>query len=95
MVFTAVVLLMIGAILLFIPGPGIPFIIIGVGILGEQFRVVASALDSFELQLRKLKTRAVVWWRQASIPGRGAVALLAAVAMAGVGYGVFQAFFRG
>jgi hypothetical protein len=92
-VCAAVVLLIIGVALCLIPGPGIPFIILGAGLLAQRSRAVASALDWLEIKLRKMTKRAMAWWRQASIPARGAAAFLIAVAIAGVGYGAFQAVF--
>jgi Putative transmembrane protein (PGPGW) len=91
----AATLLIIGFILCFIPGPGIPFLVIGVGLLAEEFRSVASALDWSELKLRKLITLGLAWWRRASIPARGTVGFLLAIAIAGVGYGAFHVVFRG
>jgi Putative transmembrane protein (PGPGW). len=94
MAFVAVVLLIVGIILCFIPGPGIPFVIIGAGLLAEQFRGVASALDWCELKLRRTARRGKTWWCQASIPTRGMAALLIAAAIAGISYGTFQAVIR-
>jgi hypothetical protein len=88
--FVAAVSLIVGFILCFIPGPGIPFLIVGAGLLAEQFRAVAVALDWLEVKLRKMKRRGTAWWRQASIPAKGAAALLILVAIAGVGYGAFH-----
>jgi len=93
--FVAVISLLVGFILLFIPGPGIPFLILGASLLAEQFRPIASALDWLEVQLRKMMWGGKAWWRQASIPDRGAAALVVAIPLAGVGYGVFQAVFGG
>lgn len=93
-ILVAAVLLIIGGILCFIPGPGIPFIILGVGLLAEQFRAVASALDRLEVKVRKMMGRGKARWAKASIPAKGTATLLTAIAIAGVGYGAFQAVFR-
>lgn len=94
-VFVASVLLIVGVFLCFIPGPGIPFIILGAGLLAEQFRVVATALDWLEVKLRKMTRRGMAWWSQASLPDRGAAAVLLAIGIAGVGYGAFHVIIRG
>jgi hypothetical protein len=94
-VFVAAVFLFVGIILCFIPGPGIPFIILGVSLLAEQFRTVASALDRLEIKLRKRTRRGVAWWRRTSIPDKGAAALLVAVGIAGASYGTFHVVFHG
>jgi hypothetical protein len=46
-----------GVVLLFIPGPGIPLIIIGCGILADQFENVARVLDLTEVMIRKATGR--------------------------------------
>lgn len=85
---------MVGVVLLFIPGPGIPFLILGAGLLAEQFHPAASVLDWLEVQMRRITRRGKAWWRQASIPNRGAAALLVAIAVGGIGYGAFHVVFR-
>lgn len=92
-IFAGAGLLIVGIFLCLIPGPGVPFIVLGAGLLAKRFRAVASALDWLEVRLRQMKRRATAWWRQASIPARGAAALLTTAAIAGVGYGAFQVAF--
>ena len=49
----AIGLIAIGAILLILPGPGIPFLFAGFGLIAQEMLVVASALDRGELLVRK------------------------------------------
>ncbi len=63
-IFVGTTLLAVGIILCFLPGPGIPFVILGASVLAEQFYAVARALDSSELKLREVTRRGVAWWRQ-------------------------------
>lgn len=95
MLFVAAMVLMIGIVLLFIPGPGIPFVILGASMLAEQFRPAANALDSLEVQLRKMARRGRGWWHQSSISTKGASALLVVATIGSVGYGAFHVVFRG
>jgi uncharacterized membrane protein YbaN (DUF454 family) len=87
-------LVIVGIFLCLIPGPGVPFIILGAGLFAKRFRAVASALDWLEVKLRKIIRRAAAWWRQATMPARGAAAFIIVAAIAGVGYGAFQVVFR-
>jgi hypothetical protein len=63
-IFVGVVLLIVGIILCFMPGPGLPFVILGASVLAEQFHVVARTLDSLEIKLREMTRRGTAWWRQ-------------------------------
>lgn len=92
--FVTAVLLLVGAVLLFIPGPGIPFLIVGASLLAEQFRPAALAFDWSEIKLRKITSRGLARWRQASIAAKGTAAFLLASAIAGAGYGAFHVVFR-
>lgn len=92
--FVTVVLLLVGVVLLFIPGPGIPFLIVGAGLLAEQFRPAASVLDWSEIKLRKITRLGLSKWRQAPIAAKGTAAFLLVIAIAGVGYGAFHVVFR-
>src|SRR4051812_42222743 len=56
-VLAGAVLLIAGVILCFIPGPGLPLIFLGAGMLAERFRAVARAMDWLEVKLRKMKKR--------------------------------------
>ncbi len=48
-----IVLIAAGALLLVIPGPGIPVVAIGAALIAQQFRWAATFLDRTELFLRK------------------------------------------
>src|SRR5687767_14706226 len=49
----AIGLIAIGAVLMILPGPGIPFLIAGFGLIAQEMYVVASTLDRAEVLLRK------------------------------------------
>jgi hypothetical protein len=88
--FVAIVLIVVGAVLCIIPGPGIPFIIVGAGLLGDEWRPLARALDRLEIRIRKIVTWGRHWWRQASMVARSAVTTLAVLAASGVAYGGYR-----
>jgi hypothetical protein len=85
-----VLLLCGGLILCFIPGPGLPLVLVGATLLAERSRPIARAMDWCELKLRKVLRRAKTWWCQASLGTRNAVLAAAAFMIAGAGYGAYH-----
>src|ERR1044072_6913082 len=90
----AIILLAIGVVLTFIPGPAILFYFAGAGLLAGESRWLARGLDWSELKLRKgfrwLKHR----WKEASLVVKSAVILLGTCvvsAMLFAGYKLFLA----
>jgi hypothetical protein len=47
-------LVAVGVALLVLPGPGVPFLIVGLALLAQEAPFVARALDTTELRLRRL-----------------------------------------
>ncbi len=47
-----IVLIVVGIFFLFVPGPGLPLILMGCGFMAYQFRLLAVALDWSELRIR-------------------------------------------
>ena len=86
----ALVLLAAGVVLCVIPGPGIPLLVIGAGLLADESRFLARALDGTEVRLRKVIRQAWRWWSHAHIIVRTTVILLSAMALAAVAYGGFR-----
>lgn len=52
MIAAAIVLIAIGIAMLVLPGPGLIFLVGGIGLIAQELLVVARALDALELQLR-------------------------------------------
>lgn len=48
----SIVLILIGLVLLVVPGPGIPFLVGGVALLAAESHRVARTIDAAELKLR-------------------------------------------
>ena len=90
----AILLLLAGVILCFIPGPGLPLVLAGAALLANRSRTVARAMDWTESKLWKVVLPALAWWRHASIPARNAVMVLGAVVIAGAGYGAYHVLLR-
>ncbi len=91
----AITLLAGGVVLCFIPGPGLPLIIIGAALLAERSLIMARGLDWIELKARKVLAWTKAWWRHASGAGKFAAILLVALLVAGAGYGAYAITFGG
>ena len=50
---TGVVLVVTGLLLLALPGPGIPFLVVGFALFAQEFAFVARGLDRLELWFRR------------------------------------------
>jgi len=85
-VVVGLVLIVGGAILLVIPGPGLLVIAFGGALVAQEFLWVAKALDWLELVLRKLFRAGKRFWKKASTLARAAITAGAALCAAGAGY---------
>jgi hypothetical protein len=59
-----IALIAAGALMLVIPGPGIPVVAIGAALIAQQFRWAANFLDRTELFLRKQWARVRKLWKR-------------------------------
>lgn len=75
----AAIFLMIGAVLMFIPGPAILFFILAGSLLAAESRVLAKVLDAMEVWLRRLARVGARVWGRLSPCGKIAVAALVAM----------------
>lgn len=86
-------LLVAGAVLMVIPGPGIPVALVGAGLLAREFRWAAVALDFVVDHASKAITWAKRQWSRASVPLRVVVVVLVAFAASAAGYGAYRVMF--
>ena len=75
-----------GAILLVIPGPGVLVIGFGGALIAQEFRWAAVALDWIEVQLRKALRFSRRFWKSASVAVRGLVVAAGVCVAAGAAY---------
>ena len=87
------VLLAVGVVLLFIPGPGLLLIAFGGALIARQSLWLAKRLDRLELLLRRFARKARSVWRRSSVAVRGAVVTAAAIVAAGAGYAGYLLLF--
>jgi hypothetical protein len=83
-----------GVTFCFIPGPGLPLVLVGAALLAARSRPMARALDWTELQVRKALRWARRWWREASPLTRNTVLLAAVCGLFGAGYGAYWFIFE-
>lgn len=88
----AIILLAIGVVLTFIPGPAIVFFFAGAGLLAGESRVLARWLDWSELKLRKSFHWLKRWWKQASRIAKSAVTFLGSCVVSGLLFGAYKVF---
>ena len=69
-VVVGLVLVVGGAILLVIPGPGLLVIAFGGALIAQEFRWAAVALDWTEVRLRKAARLGARFWKSASVAVR-------------------------
>jgi hypothetical protein len=60
----SIVLILAGAVLLVIPGPGSVLIVIGAALLAEESMIVARFMDSAEVRIRKWIEAARTQWKK-------------------------------
>ena len=78
----ALVALVVGVILMFIPGPAILFFAIAGGLLAAESRQVARLLDWTEIQIRKVAAYLRARWKKLSLVGKIIVGLAVVAASA-------------
>lgn len=60
----AIALILIGVVLLFMPGPAILFFAVGAALLADHSQAVARPLDWTEVKVRQVLAAAKRWWRR-------------------------------
>jgi hypothetical protein len=86
-------LILVGALLMVIPGPGIPVVAVGAGLIARESSHVAKALDWLELRIRAVVSWALGVWKQAGAAARAGI-VVTAIALAGAaGYGAWLVMF--
>jgi hypothetical protein len=79
-------LIAIGVILLVIPGPGIPFLLLGGGMLATVSRFAARFMDWCEVHGRKAVAWATRGWKRLPVTARIVLALLGAACFTALVY---------
>ena len=83
-------LLAAGLVFCVIPGPGLPFVIIGAGLLADVSRPVARVLDWLEVCIRNAIAWGCRWWNQASRTAKNVAIVLGVFVASGAAYGGFR-----
>lgn len=72
-----VLLVLAGAAMLFLPGPGLLVLLLGLALFGGESRRLSSWLDRVEPWLRARAEAAVAWWNRRARVTRAALIVLA------------------
>lgn len=88
--FAGVVLLVAGVVFCLIPGPGLPLLLIGAGLLADVSLPVARAMDWLDVRIRNVISRAGKWWRRASKTQKSVVVVLAVILVGGAACGGYH-----
>jgi hypothetical protein len=84
----------VGVVLCFIPGPGIPFLFVGGGLLAMQSLTMARFLDKAELAARRAVATAHRTWARLSMAGKLSTVVAALVLVSAVSLVVVTKLFR-
>jgi hypothetical protein len=87
--FIGMAVFLAGVVLCFIPGPGLPLVLIGAGLLADVSRPAARAMDWAEVRIRKLAASGHRWWKRAPTPAKSIVVVLAVLVAGGAALGGF------
>ena len=75
------------------PGPGFLILFLGGGLVAQESRVAARALDWTEVRLRAIASAALRIWQRSSMPVRAVIVVVAAAIAGGFAYGAYLLMF--
>jgi uncharacterized protein (TIGR02611 family) len=84
-----------GIFLLAMPGPGTVLLVIGGGLIAEESRLAARALDWAEVRLRKLCAWSLRLWKGASSATRVVLVICALLIGVSLAFGAYKIAFAG
>ena len=90
LISAAVVCLLIGVFLAVVPGPAIPFFILGGGLLAAESRPVAKFMDWCEVRCRKLAAWAKRIWDRLPVAVRVVLIVCSACCSAAVAFFLYR-----
>ena len=90
LVVLAFVLIAIGVILLVIPGPGIPFLLLGGGLLATESQSVARFMDWCEVRGRRVAAWGARHWKRLPVPARVVLMFLGTCCSAATAYVAYR-----
>lgn len=86
-------LILAGLFFLPAPGPGTVILVLGAGLMAEESRAAARALDWVELRVRGAAEWSLDAWRRAGMPAKAAIVLLTAAVAGGAGFLAYRVLF--
>ena len=85
-IMIGLLLVAVGVVLLFIPGPGSLFIAFGVALIASHSKKLSAMMDRAEPKLRRLGRRGKHRWE--AMPGRAKISMILALGMLAVAAGL-------
>jgi uncharacterized protein (TIGR02611 family) len=87
-----ILLIAVGLLFLFVPGPGLLIILLGAALIARQSLFAARTLDWAEVRVRKALTWSSRKWRSCSPALKILLVVLALFVVGAVGFGAFRFF---
>ena len=85
-----ILLLIAGIVLLFLPGPGIPLIAFGIGLVGSHSKRLSNLLDRAEPRVHAGMRRVLRHWKRLPKPAKTSVVLGCMAFLAAAGLGLWR-----
>ena len=92
-VVLGVILVAGGGVLLFVPGPGLLFIVFGLALIAGLSKRLAGLLDRLEPPVRRVAIAARDRWRALPMIAKVGLGAIAAVCVAAFAYGMYRLWF--
>ncbi|MDB4961408.1 MAG: hypothetical protein JWP01_1407 [Myxococcales bacterium] len=82
-----------GVLLLFIPGPGLLFIVFGLALIAGLSNKLAALMDRMEPKVRRGARALKRWWSELHVVGKIGLGLVAATGAAAFFYAMYRLWF--
>lgn len=88
-----VMVVALGVVMMFIPGPGLPLIVFGLAMIAGLSKRLARLLDRVEPKVRRGAHAVRDWWSALPIGAKLGLGAIAAIAVAAFAYGMYRLWF--
>jgi hypothetical protein len=85
-----VVLFAVGVFFLAVPGPGIPPLLLGAGLIAREWLLAARLLDRAEVGVRRVLSWSLRTWKRSPVWGKGMIVLAAVIAAGALAFFAYE-----
>ncbi|RYD50127.1 MAG: hypothetical protein EOP85_00220 [Verrucomicrobiaceae bacterium] len=85
-----IMLVVAGVVFCLIPGPGLPLLLVGAGLLADVSLPVAKAMDWCDIRIRELAEKIRAWWKKCSPMAKCTLVMVMIFLISGAGYGGYR-----